>query len=301
MRALSYPSSFQLHPSVRIAAFQEYLISVVVCSPNRIHLQVVGYPASTAIPSSTPQTEVEPIYNRHPFKNETELSNLAIHSYAIPFSGGMIQDGLPFASFICHFYTGEGSSPVKLWIRPGRSGSWSVFPVSLNLADLRSSAMRFTTKRAYEGEALRKEFAVRSEDEKAIMEEKDLTHWAAPVASGRRFIWWRPAHLLPTLEVGGWEGRNPDENFRLFLSVIDDLAGVEGSDTNESELLDCTKSYDENSAAAKQLKAARQLQIPDGLVRSTASVYMFVMEEWSGTILVQMYAGDLWVLRYGKV
>jgi hypothetical protein len=238
---------------------------------------------------------------RHLFKNKTEASSLAIHSYAILFSGDVIQSGLPFSSFICHFYTGEGSSPIKLWIRSGRSGSWSVFPVSLDLADLRSSAMRFTTKRAYEGEALRKEFVVRSEEEKIIMEEKNLTHWAAPVASGRRFMWWRPAHLLPTMKVGGWEGRNPDEKFRLFLSVIEDLAEVEGSGTSESELLDCTKSYDEDSAAAKQLRAARRLQIPDDLVRSTASVYMFVMEEWSGTILVQMYAGDLWVLRYGKV
>ena len=241
------------------------------------------------------------MYNRHLSENEAQSSNLAIHSYAIPFSGNVIQSGVPFSSFICHFYTGEGCSPIKLWIRPGRSGSWSVFPILFDLRDLRSSAMRFTTKRACEGEALKKEFVVRREEEKVIMEEKYLTHWAAPVASGRRFIWWRPAHLLPTLEVGGWEEHNPDERFRLFLSVIEDLAGVEGSDADESELLDCTKGYDENSAAAKQLRAARRLQIPDDLVRSTASVYMFVMEEWSGTILVQMYAGDLWVLRYGKV
>jgi hypothetical protein len=160
--------------------------------------------------------------------------------------------------------------------------------------------MRFTTKRAYEGESLRKMFTVDREDEKVIMEEEHLTHWAAPVASGRRYIWWRPAHLLPTSEAGGWEGRDPDEKFRLFLSVIEDLAETEGSDLDKNELLDCTERYAEDSAARKQLGAARRLQVPADLVYSAASVYMFVMEEWSGTILVQMYAGDLWVLRYGK-
>jgi hypothetical protein len=114
-------------------------------------------------------------------------------------------------------------------------------------------------------------------------------------------MWWRPKEAR--------RGQVRDEermNFRLFLSVTDDLAPLADLETECLDgkfRLDWAGTYDEGSAAAKQLEAARKMEIPDELkssLSSEARLYMFVMEEWSGTILVQLYNGDLWVLRYGK-
>lgn len=238
-------------------------------------------------------------------EKEDMAGKLALHTYAIPFDGPLFYGGVPFSSFICHFYTGERNNPIKLWVRPGRSGAWTVFPIRLDLTNLRSSAVRARTQRAYEGETLCKEFVVTDKERQLILEEKHLVHWAAPVASGRRFIWWRPVNQLqPAEEVEArspsTEDNEPEEKFRLFLSVTDNLVGMDQWDAEPDIMLDSTQQYDETSAAGKQLKAARQLEIPHELAFSPGSVYMFVMEEWSGTIVVQMYAGDLWVLRYGK-
>ena len=237
--------------------------------------------------------------------NPSAPSELSIHSYAIPFQGSLFSGGIPFSSFICHFYTGEPGNRIKLWIRPGRSGVWTVFPVQLDLASLQSSAIRLRTRRAYEGEMLRREFVVTGQEKQIVLEEKHLVHWAAPVASGRRFIWWRPVNNIRIAqEITGDtplndEGDEPKEQFRLFLSVIDDLAKMDEWDADTSLLLDSTQEYKETSAM-KQLGAARRLEIPPQLGYSAGPVYMFVMEEYSGTILVQLQSGNLWVLRYGK-
>lgn len=225
-----------------------------------------------------------------------------MHSYELDFRGPVLDKySVPFACQICHFYTGTRHSPVKIWLRPGRQGIWSVYTLDLDLDELRSSAIRFHTRRACDGESLLKYHT--TEEQYRILLEITLRHWSAPVATGRRFIWWRPKDLRPVADTGVEEEEADAMDFKLFLSVIDDLAPVSEMESQALDSifkLDYAVAYEPDSAAAKQLQAARQMEIPNGLRLGLDRIYMFVMEEWSGSILVQMYSGDLWVLRYGK-
>lgn len=295
-----------LLPSVRIASFQEYFISVGIAikgpfgsSEDRIHLQIVGYP-----PCEDDMVMVAS--DNSLSKSAAKDASLSVHSYAIPFKGLLIHGGVPFSSYICHFYTGEAKNSIKLWIRTGRSGAWTIFPIQLDLASLRSSTVRFRTQRAYEGEALHKEFVVTEQERQHVLEERYLVHWASPLASGRRFIWWRSVDHLPRMDHANEDTSSTDEDskreepFRLFLSVIDDLAKMDEWDAEVDFMIDPTQEDHVFHAVGRQLKAARQLEIPPGLAGTTGLIYMFVMEEWSGLVVIQMYSGDLWVLRYGK-
>jgi hypothetical protein len=251
---------------------------------NRVTAQIVGYPNDS---SGGPEDGTH--------------QRMAIHSYELDFRGTILDKYIPFTCQICHFYTGARLSPIKIWVRSGRHGIWSVYTLNLDLAGLKSSASRYNTGKACEGEPLSRHY-LNTEEQYRILSETNLRHWCSPVASGRRFMWWRPKES----RYAQVRDENERMKFRLFLSVTDDLAPLAEVETECLDIkfrLDWTGTYDEGSAAAKQLRTARKMEIPDELNSSLCSesrIYMFVMEEWSGTILVQLYNGDLWVLRYGK-
>ena len=235
-------------------------------------------------------------------ESNTPKSRLAIHSYTVPFEGPLFDSGVSFSAFIGHFYTGERGSLIKLWLRPARSGVWNIFPIQLDLASLQSSAFRMRTQGAPEWEAQQKKFVVAEQEKQIVLEEKNLIHYAAPVASGRRFIWWTPVVQPPVPEEptedtpSNGDDNQPKEKFRVFLSVTDELAKMDQWDGDIGSRLDPTQDYGESSAG-KQLKATRCLDIPYELASSTYPTNI-LMEEYSGSIIVQLPDGNLWLLRY---
>ncbi|KAG8753242.1 hypothetical protein FRC14_006297 [Serendipita sp. 396] len=304
-----------LYPSMRIAAFEEYFIAVGVSPQAQIYVQVVGYPQGDNSDTNTSEDQSKP--------------PIALHSYHIPFSGQVFDGTFLFACQICHIYTGSPKSPIKVWLRPGRSGSWSIFSVPFDLKDLRSMASRHLTNRATTSESLVRNLRVNEVDQR-VLEERGLVHWAAPTISGRRYIWWRqvenelpppePVEESSTVDppetTGTSEGNegaiSPEdlpfppvdlETFQFYVSVTDNLASI---DEIEAAFpygvfdFDIDGEYEEGSPISKQLAAVRRMEIPRKLSCRTSRIYMFVMEEWSGTVLVQCFSGDLWVLRYGK-
>ncbi|CCA68211.1 hypothetical protein PIIN_02077 [Serendipita indica DSM 11827] len=294
-----------LYPALRIAAFEEYFLSTAISPTNQVYVQVVGYPHYVQ-----GKEESEPLFS--------------LRSYHIPYRGPIFDRGTPFGCQTCHFYTGQQYSPIKFWIRPGRSGSWQVFTLNLDVKGLRSMASRVATGRAGQEETLTKTYWIMQEDSR-ILEEKGLHHWCIPAMSGRRYLWWRNVlNTLPSstpspevatngeIEAYGEHEDTPNEEteveietFQLFTAVTDHLATpnevyAQYKSQNYEVDLTTVESGDEDSAGTRQLRSARKLEIPRGLSCRTSSIYMFLMEEWSGTVLVQMYSGDLWVLRYGK-
>lgn len=159
-----------------------------------------------------------------------------------------------------------------------------------------------------------------------VLEERELRHWCSPAAGGRRYLWYRMGQgyfpAMPTEGYGQGQRRpeaEEEDAFRLYVSSIDDLLPVEEMSAKEldrSFRLDVSRPgiygtgepgddfaatvMAQFNAARKQLAAVRRLEVPKELAERDRRVYMFVMEEWSGCVIVQMWEGDLWVLRYGK-
>jgi hypothetical protein len=96
----------------------------------------------------------------------------------------------------------------------------------------------------------------------------------------------------------------PRKTMALCIAKTDELATFAELETARIQMdstMNPMQAYEEGTPQRRQQDAVRMLQIPAELeCLPDLNPYMFVMEEYSGTILVQMATGDLWVLRYGK-
>ncbi|CAG7851490.1 SubName: Full=Uncharacterized protein {ECO:0000313/EMBL:CCA70098.1} [Serendipita indica DSM 11827] len=305
----------QLYPSIRLVAYEEYFISVGVSPNHQVWVQIVGLP-----PADMPLPE----------DSSESLEWLPVHSYLLPTVGPIWRSPERISCRVCHLYSGEPRGDIHVWLRPLHRGTRSIYTMEMDLDALRVSAKRYLSGATVQGESTKKFFVVEKESFR-VLEEAGLRHLVMPAASGKRMIWWREVKgdpdaeeakpyisnmgLLP-VKPGADNECSPVETFQLYLSVIEDLAPISQIEkqrggerlmvdpTNEYErlMIDPAKAneYSEGSAAAIQLKAAKRLEIPRGLACRAEQVYMFLIVEWSGTFLVQLRSGDMWILKYGK-
>ncbi|KAG8807751.1 hypothetical protein FRC19_006357 [Serendipita sp. 401] len=278
----------QLYPSLRVGLYEEYFVSIGVSPNDEVYAQVVPYPYRSTQTDST---------GEHKLSQETmdELlkRRLPVHSYRIPYAGPMWSYNEMPSARICHRYSGQRHNIVKLWMRSGGSGTYSIFSFKFDLVDILSSVEKYASDPTATDVRMVKNFVVESE-ERRVLEEAELKHLAVPASSGRRYLWWREVFY----EVPGLV-----ETFRLYTSVTDDLAPysqIREQITTPGYRLDPHGKFEDDFCGTKQLKAAKQFEIPISLAGRKYPVYLFLIVEWCGTAIVQLKTGELWVLRYGK-
>ncbi|KAG8854258.1 hypothetical protein FRB91_003827 [Serendipita sp. 411] len=140
---------------------------------------------------------------------------------------------------------------------------------------------------------------------RAVMIERNLTADVPRLRSWRHIEWpFEPTEDLQEEDMAMWE--SPTEAVSMHLvddEVTDDLAPysqIREQITTPGYRLDPHGKFEDDFCGTKQLKAAKQFEIPISLAGRKYPVYLFLIVEWCGTAIVQLKTGELWVLRYGK-
>ncbi|CAG7847017.1 SubName: Full=Uncharacterized protein {ECO:0000313/EMBL:CCA75624.1} [Serendipita indica DSM 11827] len=261
----------ELYPSLRIGLYEEYFINVGLTKREQVVAQIVPYPYREV--AGFP--DIRKTEGRITAIPELPELPLPVFTYQIPYPG------------------------------PRDEVQLRLFPTpSISQADV-SRQGGHQVEFDGEPEAYR------------LLEESKLKHLAVPTSSGRRFLWWRPwpygetispEHLPPFIVDSPLPAHLLEEplevRFRLFTLVVENLAPIAQIRAEATrpfrDLLKINGTHPPESAAAIQLQASKLMEIPKSLACRTSEVYLFLLSDWSGTALVQLRSGELWVLRYGK-
>ncbi|CAG7847055.1 SubName: Full=Uncharacterized protein {ECO:0000313/EMBL:CCA68210.1} [Serendipita indica DSM 11827] len=294
LKDLHYLQLPSIYPSIELSIAEEYFISVGISPNQQIWVQIAGLPSP----------DVEP-------KDSTMLDSLEwlpVHSYLLPIGGDDLDQ---MTCRIAHWYIGSKGT-VNVWAYLPSDGTRSTFTLEFDIDALRRLTKRYLTGRYTDEEPMRKLFVVEKDAFRAV-EETTKSFVVTPSLSGKRFIWWKrvdnpfpnddnPLYIVEMdspVDVG--EGER--ETFQLYLSMVEELAPASQTttDVDEEELkVDRSKHYDNGSATSIRLKTEKRLQIPRGLACRVPDIQLLLIFEWSGTVLVQLVSGDIWVLQYGK-
>lgn len=298
----------ELYPSLRIGLYEEYFINVGLTKREQVVAQIVPYPYREV--AGFP--DIRKTEGRITAIPELPELPLPVFTYQIPYPGPVWHSSEYFSCRICHRYTGERISTVRLCLRPGGRGTYSVMRFSFDFFQLQASLKQMYRDKV----AIKWEFDGEPEAYR-LLEESKLKHLAVPTSSGRRFLWWRPwpygetispEHLPPFIVDSPLPAHLLEEplevRFRLFTLVVENLAPIAQIRAEATrpfrDLLKINGTHPPESAAAIQLHASKLMEIPKSLACRTSEVYLFLLSDWSGTALVQLRSGELWVLRYGK-
>ncbi|KAG8827825.1 hypothetical protein FRC19_000330 [Serendipita sp. 401] len=280
-----------LYPSMSTCAAEGYMISLGLGPGNGVYAQIIGYPMD--------EQEESDLKHKH-------NSQLPVLTYQLSLIGPEWDDRTFGSSQIGHSYTGERFNFVHVWMRPKHSGSRYIFSFSFDLLEL-----KLLHRRGYQGTP-GISIVECVEESHRVLEESGLKHLVIPAASGRRFIWWRQVEELEAEEYDhSEEGESSEDGtvpttvkaFQFLTSLMEELAPssqVRKEVFGRRFIFQIASHYDPGSAVMKQLEASKRLEIPRELARADSPVFMFQISEWSGTILVQLESGQLFVLRYGK-
>lgn len=281
-----------MYPSLRIGLYKEYFINVGLTPTRQIVAQVV--------PFSTDDLSLAEASNATmPFPD----SPLPVFNYPIPYNGPT-KFSTSRSCRIGHMYTGRQIGSVRLGIRPSRRGNYSIFDFTFDFYGLRMALQKM---RLY-GTAVKQEFEGEPELFRTL-EESNLRHRPVPTSSVRRLVWCRQTApetnaSTDTSPIPSSPDHKGRQRFRLLTLRIDDLASASRIfpevGTSFRAHLDIEEEHPPESACAVQIKASKELQLPTELAESTTDVYVFLLLESSGTAVVQLRSGELWVLRYGK-
>ncbi|KAG8834854.1 hypothetical protein FRC17_006786 [Serendipita sp. 399] len=304
----------QLYPSASCGLREEYLISVGISANNQVFCQVVPYPYK----SSTEMTPEGSTLSDEQLSQHLKR-RLPLQSYLIPYTGRLWRDGRLPAFRICHCYTGQRYSTIRLCIRPSGDGILSIFSFTFDLVDLTTKAAKIEAANGGD-EASFVQHLIAPQESKRVLQEGRLRHCAMSTASGKRYLWWRPVstpvdssnpftllnqpNASSSAVSGETEGAEPPtETFQLYTSNIDELAPFSEMDSSvlsSAYRLYTTTKYSAGSVSARQLAAVRRLPVPESLACMKGQLFLLLLVEWCGTAIIQLVTGDIWVLRYGK-
>ncbi|KAG8847725.1 hypothetical protein FRB91_011488 [Serendipita sp. 411] len=314
-----------LLPSVQVSTFQEYFFSLGISPEHEIVLQVVAFPPRDALMSLSPPPHPSTSIGIDKSVDISSLYPLAA-SVVLPTPTGPTLE--PTHAAICHYYTGQNPNCIRIWIRDHYVGEWSAcWSIFTIPADFSKPISQWFHEESFDPglsvyqNHLRR-FSIRHQQ---VFEKANLSHWAVPVAPGRRFIWWShpqntpepsPPPSSPTLTETldpfsqGDDGGSPVEasdpmqvqgssnapvptRLLFFTNVIDGLPLV---DENEYKQPNFDILQYSDQAAGRYA----ELELEASIYDIPSSVYSVDMEESSGTVIVMRTSGHINVLRYAR-
>ncbi|PVG04945.1 hypothetical protein CPB86DRAFT_24233 [Serendipita vermifera] len=178
---------------------------------------------------------------------------------------------------ICHQYLGREKNRISIWVRDETSiSSWHIFDFDV---DFTNSPETWVVSKEMKA--------------KRVLEFWDSSHWALPLPDGKRF-----------LSLGSAEDSTEDDDSKRLLQLsiiqIDTVPSLEdvpifsreeeAKDFNEEQ----TRNYPKINLESP-IKYSAEEEDPNTLIHS------FDIEPWSGTLIILLSSGDIWVLRYGHV
>ncbi|CAG7851432.1 SubName: Full=Uncharacterized protein {ECO:0000313/EMBL:CCA71420.1} [Serendipita indica DSM 11827] len=267
-----------MYPSLRIGLYKEYFINVGLTPTRQIVAQVV------------------------PFSTD-DLSLAEASNATMPFP----DSPLPVLTILFHTTvqpSSQQAAPVALGTCILVDRLEVIFDFTFDFYGLRMALQKM---RLY-GTAVKQEFEGEPELFRTL-EESNLRHRPVPTSSVRRLVWCRQTApetnaSTDTSPIPSSPDHKGRQRFRLLTLRIDDLASASRIfpevGTSFRAHLDIEEEHPPESACAVQIKASKELQLPTELAESTTDVYVFLLLESSGTAVVQLRSGELWVLRYGK-
>lgn len=200
---------------------------------------------------------------------------------------------------VCHAYLGLTPNIVRVWSHEESYPGWNVFILE---ADFGKDPERWFE--GYSRRTSRGEFdGWREIQHKLVWDTVETKYWVITAAPGRRFIWHRSEDVVDDDENRMQENEEEDTVFpqnrrkklHIFTSVLDRIPFTSPAEEPDSNFED--EEYMKNWTEKMQ---SQTLTVPDGLVMdSRTAVYTISLEEWSGTAVVILTNGDIWVLRYG--
>ncbi|KAG8798734.1 hypothetical protein FRC17_007339, partial [Serendipita sp. 399] len=218
----------------------------------KVYAQVVPYPYKSC-------NEMTPEGSQLSEEQITELLSrpLPLQSFHIQYDSPLYYHGRLPLFRVCHRYTGQRYSTVRLWIRPSGQGIYKIFAFTFDLVDLttRAAKVAAAVARGGGGEGEEEEGDDRElvrrfiapQELKRVLQEENLKHYAVSTASGRRYLWWRPVSnsvspsdtpftIFPPSSSSEEEEKEKDgeeeeeegekaiETFQLWTSNTDELA-----------------------------------------------------------------------------
>ncbi|KAG8831962.1 hypothetical protein FRC17_002286 [Serendipita sp. 399] len=313
-----------LLPSVQVSTFQEYFFSLGISPANEIVLQVVAFPPRDSYAALSSSIRSSPAFNGDD-ADEKVSSYPLVASIVLPTPIGQTLE--PTHAAICHYYTGQNPNHIRIWIRDHYVGEWSacwsVFSIPVDFSKTVSHWFReepFEPRYSVYQNHLRK-FGIRHQQ---VFEKVNLSHWAVPVAPGRRFIWWSHTQSTPppsppppsspalietpdsaspgdggtSAAPGSDSSQIPDSpeashptRLFFFTNVIDHLPLVDEEEYKHPDF-DIVQYSDQAAVRYEELELEAELyDVP-------SSVYSVDMEESSGTVIIMRTSGHIDVLRY---
>jgi hypothetical protein len=240
------------------------------------HLQIVAFPR---LPYSAATTMSDSLQQDTEFVLAVDIPLLS----PIP-----TEPNLP--PVLCHTYTGRHKNRLSIWIRENDwIPSWLIFDVDL---DLRNPPERWLVPRNDDdSENDHNASRLAMPGPKRIVDAYNATHWALPLADGKRFL--SAEGLADPLKP--FNGGS-----KVFISMYEISTVPSIGDMPEFDKKFDAQAYHREQCSRYQ---KRSFECPIDYTRewdnAIPGVNSFAFEEWSGTAVVLMTNGDIWVLRYG--
>jgi hypothetical protein len=251
----------KLLPVAVVSIFQDYLISVGVSPTGTVEMQMIAFP----YPNTDPGT------------------NGSSSAYALACTIRLLSkppNEPTLSPIICHHYIGRERNVVSIWIRDENlMSSWLIFDFDVDFSN--------HPEQWVVNEETRKP--------KRILELWDSSHWALPLPNGKQFL------SLGSVEASTEEkGTESERLLQLSIVQIDAVPslGEFPTFTTEDEAEEYNQEQTRNYPRIILESPIRYLEGEEDL---NSLVHSFDIEPWSGTLIVLLSTGDIWVLRYGHV
>ncbi|PVG04941.1 hypothetical protein CPB86DRAFT_778253 [Serendipita vermifera] len=257
----------QLLPTIVVSLFPEYLISLGACQDGHIHLQVLAFPLK-------PHSEM-------PNSPVSEQSSSDFVLAADIFLLESYSDNPEWSPRICHKYIGRHENHITICIPDEQPlPRWHIFEFYVDFRKPPEQWFPHPTT----GKQQHCDQDSGGAKPKRFVYDTTSPHWALPLIDGKRFF------CVDDIQV---------DTGLIFLSLfhIEDIPPIEDPPVFENE-------SDADIYHLKQVERYPKkvlespIRYPSG-VSDSDSILGFDFQEQSGTAIIFICNGDIWVLRYG--
>jgi hypothetical protein len=191
---------------------------------------------------------------------------------------------------ICHRYLGRTRNRISIWVAEKyQIPMWMIFDFDINFSNPPEKWFTPFEHGMGKGERLSNTMAI----PKRVVDTFQATHWAFPLSDGRRFL------AMETFECPSSETSIPSE-FALRMSIgrVDTVPSL-GDLPNFASRAESRDYHEQESNKYPRNTLESTITWPAEDDRSRRFVYEFNLGDWSGTAVILLKDGTIWVLRYG--